>query len=149
MEFKTFVIICIFFSNRVAIAEKEQGVINAKIIQKNIKECGKNFLGYIDKHLPDDIHKILEKVSNTEFKNLGESMENKINLESLKMEHLTGFNAILTAVMDFNEGVIDATEIVMKAAALKRGDLEMSTIIFPFEYPGHKCGFERNVKVPT
>lgn len=63
------------------------------------------------------------------------------------MKHYNGFIVLLAELMVLENELAKTTNKFMLAAANKRSDLEMSTLIQPFEYYGHKCGFARNVKV--
>lgn len=142
MKLVIVIVITVFIFESVSCAG---GTTAGENIAKEIEKTENKLLGFINNNLQDDIQKILEKVANNKLKDADETVEDRENLKFLAIAHHTGFKITISALMDLMETLDDATRIVMFAANIKRGDLEMGTLIYPFEYNAHRFGFERNV----
>lgn len=116
-------------------------------IVKDIVECQEKLLGFIDNNLTDDIQKLLEKVSSNHLKDVHETLADRENLRFLILAHHNGFSGVMAALMSIQEELTTATEVIYHKGAIKRGELDISNLIHPFEYYGHKCGFARNVNL--
>lgn len=79
------------------------------------------------------------------MKDVDKTVENKINLEFLVKQHFGGFKSLTTMLYDLEEEVDKIHDEILFASTVKRGNLDMSTLLYPFEYYGHKCGFRRRV----
>lgn len=124
-----------------------EGVDNGKKIQKKILDCQKEFLKYVDKNLLDETEKILKRVSNNEVGRVDKTLHDKNDLEFLKVEYIDAISSILLQLHQLDDFIDSSIETIEKRAEVVRAVLEISNLIYPFEYHGHKYGFERNVKV--
>ncbi|KAL5278396.1 hypothetical protein ACFFRR_003182 [Megaselia abdita] len=139
MKTATFFIISAFFW--------KGALTNNKNIDSDIQKCEKNLLDFINKHVPESISQLLKSVSEHKLKDVDKTVADRQKLEFLVIEHFNGFEVLHAKIMELTDNLAELTEDILKAATLKRGDLDMSTLIYPFEYYGHKCGFNRKVTV--
>lgn len=145
MKVKSFIVFILLIFQ--SLAEQKKGTDAGNSIAEDLTKSQNKFLGFIDDNLPDNIHAILEKISNNKLSEVQETLNDRINLQFLAIAHHNGIAALNAALRTLEETLIISTRIIMEAAALRRGELEVSTIIYPFEYHGHKCGFARNVNI--
>lgn len=143
MELKVFPFVLILFTESLSSVGEKNGVK----ISNDITKCKDKLLNFINNNLPNDIYQILKKVSENNLKDVHETLEDRENLRFLILAHHNGFTAITAMLMDLEEGLNEAADSVYQAAAIKRGDLDISNLIYPFEFYGHKCGFSRGVNI--
>lgn len=118
-----------------------------KSMKKKIEEAENDLIKCIEKDYQDDIKKILNRFESNSFKKPTASAKDKQELHNLGAGYIEAIGLFLLKIQEMEYNLSNAVFDILREHYIKRGNLEMGTFLMPFEYFGHKCGFERNIKV--
>lgn len=116
-------------------------------IVEKINNARDTFFTYVDESLLEELQVIVKKVQDPNVDAVQAALNGKAKLASLSKKHLETFSNITAKLKEIEEIVDDIENEIMHNISLKRSQLEMLTLFSPFEYFGHKFGFERNRKI--